>query len=223
MYFFVLTALLNTFDNNMENTQNTEQRILNAAEKLFLEKGYILSTTTLIAKEAGVTHAMLHYYFRTKEQIFIKVLNKNLEDLAVSLRPIMLLYRPVWETLKEGLEMLFDFLNTHRQLAGLIYDVIKYNPQLLKSYVHGLKKDKDRMLGYHKMMLEDEIRAGRINDISIEQIFYDIITMNMSVFMSLTAMENLFDMSLGDYDSFLNIQKREIINKVHYRLYGKLI
>ena len=48
---------------------------MEAAEKLFAEKGFKGATTTLIAAEAGVTHAMLHYYFRTKDQIFLKVLN----------------------------------------------------------------------------------------------------------------------------------------------------
>ena len=196
---------------------------MDAAEKMFLEKGYILSTTTLIAKEAGVTHAMLHYYFRTKEQIFIKVLNKNLGELTASLRPKMILHRPVWDTLKEGIEMLFDFLDSHRQLANLVYDVINYNPKLLKSYIQGMENTKDRMIEYHKSMLENEIKAGRINPISIEQILYDIITMSMSTFMSLTAMKNIFDMQQSDINTFLINQRTEIINKIYYRLYGKLV
>lgn len=221
--YFALTALLNIVDSKeMSTNQNTEQKIMDAAEKMFLEKGYIMSTTTSIAKEAGVTHAMLHYYFRTKEQIFVKVLNKNLGELTASLRPIMTLRRPAWDTLKEGLEMFFDFLSSHRQLPGLIYDVINYNPQLLKSYIQTLQDNEDRMLKYHKEMLEKEIETGKINPISIEQIYYDIITMNMSVFMSLSAMKNLFDVSPGCYETFLDTQKNEIINKIHYRLYGKL-
>lgn len=206
----------------MSNNQNTEQKIMDAAEKMFLEKGYIMSTTTSIAKEAGVTHAMLHYYFRTKEHIFIKVLNKNLDELTASLRPIMTLRRPVWETLKEGLEMFFDFLSSHRQLPGLIYDVINHNPQLLKSYIQSLHDNGDKILKYHKEMLEKEIESGKINSISIEQVYYDIITLNMSVFMSLSAMKNLFEVSPDYYNTFLNNQKKEIINKIHYRLYGKL-
>ena len=45
--------------------QNKEQEILKAAEDLFAEKGFKGATTTLIASRAGVTHAMLHYYYRT--------------------------------------------------------------------------------------------------------------------------------------------------------------
>ena len=60
-----------------EETSNTEQSILKSAEKEFLKKGFSGSKTTEIAKEAGVTHAMLHYYFRTKENLFNKVFSKK--------------------------------------------------------------------------------------------------------------------------------------------------
>lgn len=79
------------------------------------------------------------------------------------------------------------------------------------------------MIEYHKSMLENEIKAGRINPISIEQILYDIITMSMSTFMSLTAMKNIFDMQQSDINTFLINQRTEIINKIYYRLYGKLV
>ena len=37
--------------------KNTEGAVMAAAEELFLEKGYLLATTTEIARRAGVTHA----------------------------------------------------------------------------------------------------------------------------------------------------------------------
>ena len=78
-----------TQDNGTASVKSTEQAIMDAAEEVFLEKGYNLATTTLIAKKAGVTHAMLHYYFRTKEHIFMKVLEKILRELMQSFRPVM--------------------------------------------------------------------------------------------------------------------------------------
>ena len=45
--------------------QKREQAILEAAEREFLKKGFDGARTTSIAAAAGVTHAMLHYYFRT--------------------------------------------------------------------------------------------------------------------------------------------------------------
>lgn len=55
---------------NFENL-TTEQKILKAAQKEFSQKGFAGAKTTAIAKAAGVTHTMLHYYFRTKN-VFMK-------------------------------------------------------------------------------------------------------------------------------------------------------
>ena len=53
---------------------DTESRILQAAEEEFLLKGLEGARTTAIAERAGVTHAMLHYYFRTKNMLFERII-----------------------------------------------------------------------------------------------------------------------------------------------------
>ena len=53
-------------------TEPMEQAILRAAERLFLDKGFALTSTTEIAREAGCNQALVHYYFRTKENLFSK-------------------------------------------------------------------------------------------------------------------------------------------------------
>ena len=58
---------------------NSQDRILKAAEEEFLMKGFAGARTTEIAKQAGVTHAMLHYYFNTKEQLFEQVMNEKMQ------------------------------------------------------------------------------------------------------------------------------------------------
>ena len=55
-------------ENNIE--LSTEQLILKVAERLFLEKGFAMTSTTEIAKEVGCNQALIHYYFRTKDNLF---------------------------------------------------------------------------------------------------------------------------------------------------------
>ena len=112
----------------------TEQAIMTAAENLFLENGYNQTTTTMIAREAGVTHAMLHYYFRTKEHIFIKVLDKNMEELLGSFYPVMRKDAPFWESLETGISTHFDFLMKHPRLPAFLYDTVRFNPELIENY-----------------------------------------------------------------------------------------
>ena len=62
----------------MKKNKTTEEIILEAAEAVFLEKGFDQARTVSIAQRAGVTHAMLHYYFRTKEQLFDRILDSKI-------------------------------------------------------------------------------------------------------------------------------------------------
>lgn len=64
---------------NSDSRSHTEDRILQAAEAEFLAKGYAGARTTAIAEAAGVTHAMLHYYFRTKDKLFERILNEKIQ------------------------------------------------------------------------------------------------------------------------------------------------
>jgi AcrR family transcriptional regulator len=55
----------------------TEQKFLDAALKIFAEKGYKGATTRLIAKEAGFSELTLFRQFENKENLFNKVLTQN--------------------------------------------------------------------------------------------------------------------------------------------------
>jgi AcrR family transcriptional regulator len=54
----------------MKRERNVEQEIIEAARKVFIAKGYGLAKMRDIAAEAKINIAMLHYYFRSKENLF---------------------------------------------------------------------------------------------------------------------------------------------------------
>ena len=53
-----------------EETLDTAAKILKAAEEEFMEKGYGNAKMMSIAARAGVSHSMLHYYYRSKGKLF---------------------------------------------------------------------------------------------------------------------------------------------------------
>jgi AcrR family transcriptional regulator len=57
----------------MDKDLTTEQKILEAARKIFLAKGLDGARMQDIADEAGINKAMLHYYFRSKDKLFEKI------------------------------------------------------------------------------------------------------------------------------------------------------
>ena len=64
-------------------TKTRKDRIMDAALRIFAEKGFQNSTITEISKEAGVSEATVYEYFGTKEDLLFaipeKITNENLE------------------------------------------------------------------------------------------------------------------------------------------------
>jgi AcrR family transcriptional regulator len=60
----------------------TEQALLDAAERLLVEAGAGAITTRRVAEEAGVNHGLVHYYFGSVEQLLVRVLERFTERLV---------------------------------------------------------------------------------------------------------------------------------------------
>lgn len=73
----------------MDINKNVEKTILEAARKVFLEKGYDGTNMTMIAKAAGIGRPALYYYFRTKDLIFKAVVDSLLLDFIPKILKIM--------------------------------------------------------------------------------------------------------------------------------------
>ena len=61
--------------------RETEERFLDAAERLLVEVGYAAITTRRVAEEAGANHGLVHYYFGSMEELFLQVLERFTERL----------------------------------------------------------------------------------------------------------------------------------------------
>ncbi len=59
----------------------TEQAFLDAAERLLIEVGYAQISTRRLAEEAGANHGLVHYYFGSMENLFVRVLERFTERL----------------------------------------------------------------------------------------------------------------------------------------------
>ena len=73
--------------------------ILEAAEAEFLEKGYDGAKMLSIARRAGVAHSMLHYYYRSKENLFQAVMLRKTREIVPMFKGVFEEDLPFEETL----------------------------------------------------------------------------------------------------------------------------
>lgn len=206
----------------MAKKDNKEQEILLAAEKLFAEKGFKGATTSLIAAEAGVTHAMLHYYFRTKEQIFLKVCDSYMEEVRSELRPIMEPAVYDVKLIKTVTEICFDFFSSHSGQMSLFLEVAKERPELLEEYVAELGRYTGGALTAHQERTESAVREGKINDISFSDLLLDIVSVCASPFFFEPVVDNIMKMDAARKKEFLESRKREAVELIANRIVRRI-
>ena len=99
------------------------QKILEAAGKVLAQCGYAQTTISLVAEKAGVSRGLLHYYFKSKEEMLAQVIRETTENSNAMLGDIFDRHSTP-EGLAEG-------------LTALLRDAAKNNPELFYLYVEG--------------------------------------------------------------------------------------
>ncbi|MGH2515802.1 MAG: TetR/AcrR family transcriptional regulator, partial [Ktedonobacterales bacterium] len=73
---------------------STRDKIIDAAYRVLAEQGYEAATIKEIARAAGVAPGLLHYYFATKDELLVEVLNEASSRYGMELRQSAQLARP---------------------------------------------------------------------------------------------------------------------------------
>ncbi len=89
---------------------DTRTRIVEAARRLFLDKGYGSTSIADILREAAANSGSLYHYFATKQDLLLAVLESYREGIG----PMLL--APAWRGVDDPLEKVFALLGLYREL-----------------------------------------------------------------------------------------------------------
>ena len=171
---------------------NTEEIILRAAEAEFLEKGYGNAKTVAIAKRAGVSHSMLHYYFRTKENLFQRIFFQKIQMLSGIFEDIWEKGLPFAETLRLFMQEQFNFVAKNPQLPRFILNEIVANKDNRNLLIEVLAPKISAIFQKFSELLNVEIAAGRVRPITFLNLMMNILSINISVFIALPVLQDVF-------------------------------
>ncbi|MEM7050386.1 MAG: TetR/AcrR family transcriptional regulator [Acidobacteriota bacterium] len=98
----------------------TRTAILDAAEAVFVEKGFADSATSVIAKNAKVTKSLIHHHFGSKEALWTEVKARRFSRYAEQQLEMIASSGPSAQLLEQSLELYFRFLQDNPELVRLM-------------------------------------------------------------------------------------------------------
>ena len=117
----------------------TGQRILAAAVQEFAEKGFFGARMQAMAAAAGVNKAMLHYYFRSKENLYRQVLQVTFQALWQNVEEILQEEAPIVQRLDRVVDLYMDLFVRNPGLVRIILREVAGGGEQLRQSIKYLK------------------------------------------------------------------------------------
>jgi TetR/AcrR family transcriptional regulator len=188
-----------------DNDKQTEEKIFEAATDVFVEKGMDGARMQDIATHAGINKALLHYYFRTKDQLF----NTVFEMIA---RKIFKKFAPVFDenlSLEEKIRFFFkehiSFLQENPRLPGFLLNEVNRNPARIKKLLKNVDFDNIwfKIYDQHK----EELKKYNITQAVLPQLMISIAAISVFPFAAKGILEGILEKLDIDFDEYMEERK----------------
>ena len=181
---------------DIKNEQPLEEAILEVAEKLFLEKGFALTSTTEIAKEVGCNQALVHYYFRTKDNLFNVIFEQKFKTFFQGVFEMKTMGNLSFQDkLRHIIETHFDLLRKNPKMPALILNELSRRPDQLEELRAKLHTLPEQLFAELEKDLKVEIEQGNIRDISLMDIFVSMLSLNIALFIIMPVAETILQIN----------------------------
>jgi len=194
---------------------NTEQRILEAAKQVFMRKGMKAATTQEIADIAGVNKALLHYYFRTKEKLYLAVFQDVMNTNVPNLVGIMAAYQPLVQRIRAFVSAYIDILSANSYLAYFLVAEMQQNPeQFTQQFNHILPQRLLRIINH-------SLHKEHISHISAVDLMVNMLSLCVFPFIVSPLLNNVIFKNDEEKAAHFFLQRKQsvsdfIINSLYY-------
>lgn len=196
--------------NKAAEDTSTEEKIKNAARKVFHQKGFAATRTRDIAEEAKINLALLNYYFRSKKKLFDIIMLESLQQFLQSLSG-------VFNDENTSLESKFEKL-----VSGYI-DLFIAEPDIPLFVLSELKQNADELVSkmnikqfllnsYFMQQIKEGIQKGELAPINPLHFVINMMSMTVFPFAARPLLKNIGNMKQEDFNALM-IQRKAMIPK----------
>ena len=190
----------------VNSQQRTEEKILEAAKKIFHRKGFEGARMQEIADEADINKALLHYYFRSKEKLFEAVFEDAFSGIMHLASEIFLSDKPLIEKIKAFLTSYLNIITENSYIPWFIINGIYERPDQIKAIFDKQDINPPMLMELLKSQIQNEYNA----DINPIQIWLNVLSLSIFPVIAKPLLREIFQLPEETYNQLME-ERKELV------------
>jgi TetR/AcrR family transcriptional regulator len=194
---------------------DTETRILDAAHAVFMRRGTAGARMTEIAREAGVNHALVHYYFRSKQRLAEAVFRRAIGQFFPAMIGVLASDAPLEDKVRMVAAAQIDMLQKNRYLPGYLLAELNHYPERAEQLLSTMSGTtpanlRARLFGTLGKQLEEAARNGILREIRPQEFVLNLVSMIVYPFAARPLVMAIMGMDDATFTAAMEERKKEI-------------
>jgi len=192
----------------VKNAPSTEEKIKEAARKLFVEKGFGSATTRDIAECADTNVALVNYYFRSKENLFQAVFRESFAQTFVPVAGILNDDLPLEVKIYKFVDHITELLKRAPMLPIFILSEMRgeHAPMCQAMQQAGAMEP---AAGFQRQ-LDEEAAKGTIRPVDARQVETNLMALVLFPFLSMNILKMKHQMDDEAFAKFVDERKKVV-------------
>lgn len=192
----------------MEKDESTQHKILQAARKVFTTQGMAGARMQDIADEAAINKALLHYYFRSKDQLFEVIFTEEAQKFFPRINFIFNSELPLQEKIEVFTDAYITEMIENPYLPWFVVNEMNRDPDgfIQRLWGKGGKPSPKKFLE----QVDNEIKKGNIRKISPRQLLMNLLSMCIFPFLGRPMFQRNLGINDKEFFTMMNERKKEI-------------
>lgn len=194
-----------------------ENKIINIAREVFIEKGFTETSMSEIATRADINRPTLHYYFRTKEKMYQAIFG----SIAQTILP------KVFDALTNRDESISQRIGC---IVDAYYAIFLENPSLPMFILREVNRDPQQLIHtvceIHAIdpilqaltSLQEEMNQGQLKQVPLQFVFYNFYSLLLMPFLTYDFSQKVFHCDEANFKTMLMDWRQNIIDQMEHLL-----
>lgn len=187
----------------------TEERIKEAAKKAFVQKGYSGARMQDIANEAKINKALLHYYFRSKDQLFELIFMENVQKMMPKINSIIDSDDKLFDKIEKFVAEYLAMLSENPFLPLFVVNELSSHPERFFQKIAPLANGNLKVNKFIQQ-IQDEAARGKIIPISPVTLLMNTISLCVFPYLGKPMIQFVFGFDELQYRMILEQRKKEV-------------